>query len=469
MKYEAQIAVVGGGASGLSAAVAAAEAGASVIVLEANATVGGNGLFPRGVFAVDSVVQRRKLVFADADEMFRLCMDYSHWKLDARIVRALIDKSGDTISWLMEKGVEFVDVVHHTPNQTPEVFHITKTEENAGRAVINALKARALELGVNILTRTRAKELIIAPDGSICGVNCEDCQVGAGKVIICSGGFAGNSELVSKFFPKYADKITHGAGMAHKGDGLLMAVEAGADIEGNFAMEMAAPKVKGHAPLNLLIGKPQNVWVNSFGRRFADEGIVYDFTSAAGACIRQPDSQSWVIFDKAIMEKNLSDGRDPIELIHIPLDAEDRLDDALKAACKDGTMCISDDLREVAAFIGCDEQALLSELEQYNCFCEKNRDPIFAKAQRNLVPLKNPPYYAVKAGVDMLITHGGIRVNERFEVLNSGRLPIKNLYAAGVDFGGADADVYDMSMSGHGFGFAINSGRIAGENASARV
>ena len=65
----------------------------------------------------------------------------------------------------------------------------------------------------------------------------------------------------------------------------------------------------------------------------------------------------------------------------------------------------------------------------------------------------------------MLITHGGIRVNERFEALNAARRPIENLYVAGVDFGGADADVYNVVMSGHGFGFAVNSGRIAGEQA----
>ena len=65
----------------------------------------------------------------------------------------------------------------------------------------------------------------------------------------------------------------------------------------------------------------------------------------------------------------------------------------------------------------------------------------------------------------MLITHGGIRVNERFEALGGDYKPVENLYVAGVDFGGADADVYNVVMSGHGFDFAVNSGRIAGENA----
>lgn len=132
MELKTEILIIGGGASGMAAAVAAAEMGAEVTVAEANAAVGGNGLFPRGIFGVDSKIQRKKLVFADRDQIFRDCMNYSHWKIDGRIIRTLIDKSGDTVNWLMDRGVEFCDVVHHIPNQIPEVFHITEAEENVG-------------------------------------------------------------------------------------------------------------------------------------------------------------------------------------------------------------------------------------------------------------------------------------------------------------------------------------------------
>ena len=106
---------------------------------EANAAVGRNVL-SESYFGVDSKIQRKKLVFADRDQIFRDCMNYSHWKIDARIIRTLIDKSGDTVNWLMDRGVEFCDVVHHIPNQTPEVFHITEAEENVGHCVIRNLK-----------------------------------------------------------------------------------------------------------------------------------------------------------------------------------------------------------------------------------------------------------------------------------------------------------------------------------------
>ena len=105
MELKTEILIIGGGASGMAAAVAAVEMGAEVTVAEANAAVGGNGLFPRGIFGVDSKIQRKKLVFADRDQIFRDCMNYSHWKIDGRIIRTLIDKSGDTVNWLMDRGI----------------------------------------------------------------------------------------------------------------------------------------------------------------------------------------------------------------------------------------------------------------------------------------------------------------------------------------------------------------------------
>ncbi|MBP2643749.1 MAG: Succinate dehydrogenase/fumarate reductase, flavoprotein subunit [Firmicutes bacterium] len=475
MECKTQIAIIGGGASGMSAAVAAAEAGAAVVVIEANAVVGGNGLFPRGIFGVDSYVQRRKLIFADTDEVFTNCMEYSHWKLDGKLVRTLIDKSGDTIGWLEKKGVKFTDVVHHIPNQTPEVFHITATELNAGKAIIEALDTYCEKSGVKILTETRAKNLLFNGNGIINGVLCESkdgetVKIEAEKVIICTGGFAGNPELISEYYPKFDPyQVAQGAGMRHKGNGINMALEAGASIEGNFAMEIAAPKIKGYTPLNLLIGKPHNIWVNSLGKRFTNEEIVYDFTMATNACIRQPGAAVWVLFDRAMIEKTLSDGRDIIELIHIPLDAENHLEKTISEAIKGGILKVSDNLSDIAEFIGCCSDSLKNTVEEYNSFCDKNRDPIFAKKRRYLSILTNPPYYAVKAGPDMIITHGGIRVNERFEALTDRLETVPNLYVAGVDFGGADADVYNVSMSGHGFGFAVNSGRMAGENSAKSV
>lgn len=471
-EYNTELLIIGGGAAGMSAAAAALEAGIKTMIVESNPAVGGNGLFPRGIFGVDSVVQRKKLVFADKDEVFSDCMKYSHWKIDGRIIRTLIDKSGDTISWLMDKGVEFCDVVHHIPNQAPEVFHITKTEENVGRAVINALKKFCEEKGITILTSTRGKSLLLDEDHAVCGAVCMDrdgneLQIHAKKVIVCTGGFSGNKEMIAKYYPNFKpDEVAEGGGMRHPGDGVRMALEAGADIEGNFAMEIAAPKIRGYEALNLLLGKPHNVWLNRFGQRFADESIVYNFAQAANACMRQPRGEMWVVFDQAMIDQTLRDGRDMIELIHIPLNAEEKLADTIVEAERDGILCKADSYAELADFIGCSTEDIEDSLNEYHAFCDSGRDALFAKKARYLMPLAKKPFYAIKAGADMLITHGGVRVNEMFQALDSDFMPLANLFIAGVDFGGADADVYNVVMSGHGFGFAVNSGRIAGENAA---
>lgn len=471
-QYETDLLIIGGGAAGMAAATAAAEQGIKPLVVEAQAAVGGNGLFPRGVFGVDSKLQRKKLIFADGDEIFRACMEYSHWKIDGRLIRTLIDRSGDTVDWLMEKGVPFSDVVHHTPNQSPEVFHITPPEENAGLAVIRCLKAYCEEQGVTFLTSTSGKSLRKDARGEICGAVCADRDgqevvISAKKVIVCTGGFSGNQEMIRKYYPNFKpEEVAAGGGMRHPGDGVRMALEAGADLEGNFAMEIAAPKIQGYAALNLLLGKPYNIWLNRFGRRFADEGIVYNFAQAANACMRQSRGQMWVVFSESALRKTLEDGRDMIELIHIAAGAEEQLEDTIREAISDGIMARANTPAELAAFIGCSEAVVAASIAEYDNFCCQGRDGLFAKSPRYLLPLGKGPIYAIRAGADMLITHGGIRVDEQFRALDAEHLPMKNLFIAGVDFGGADADVYNVEMSGHGFGFALNSGRMAGENAA---
>ena len=470
--YSTRLLIIGGGAAGLAAAAAAAEHGVAAIVVESQASVGGNGLFPRGVFGADSAVQRKNLIFVDTDAVFTRCMEYSHWKIDGRLIRKLIDKSGNTIDWLVDKGVAFQGVVHHTPNQAPEVFHITSAEENAGLVVTRCLKRFCTEHGVTFLTSTRGRKLLQDAQGAICGAVCigkndREITISAEKVIICTGGFSGNQAMIQKYYPNFRpEEVAAGGGMRHPGDGVRMALEAGADIEGNFAMEIAAPKIQGYTALNLLLGKPHHVWLNRFGQRFADEGIVYNFATAANACMRQPHGEMWVVFSEALIQKTLSDGRDMIELIHIASDAESRLNETMEKAIQDGIMVRAESYAELARFIGCEEQTVAQSIGEYNTFCDGGRDALFAKSPRYLISLSDGPYYAIKAGADMLITHGGIRVDEYFHALDSEHHPLPNLYIAGVDFGGADADVYNVEMSGHGFGFALNSGRMAGENAA---
>ena len=289
-------------------------------------------------------------------------------------------------------------------------------------------------------------------------------------MIVCTGGFSGNQEMIRKYYPNFKpEQVAKGGGMRHPGDGVRMALEAGADIEGNFAMEIAAPKIQGYGALNLILGKPYHMWLNRFGQRFASEGIVYNFALAANACLRQPEGKMWVVFGQKQLDQALSDGRDMIELIHIDPKAEEQLPETMEKAIADGIMVKANTAEELAKFIGCDPDTVAASVAEYSGFCQGGRDAMFAKDRRYLVPLGDGPLYAIRAGADMLITHGGIRVNEYFQALDSQYRQVKNLYVAGVDFGGVDADEYNVEMSGHGFGFALNSGRMAGEHAAASI
>ena len=114
MKHiEADIAIVGGGTAGLAAAVAAAQRGATVVVFEKASTAGGTGNMAMGPFAVESRLQRVKKHGLTREEAFRIHMDFTHWRVDARLVRAYIDKSASTIEWLESMGVEFDGVECH--------------------------------------------------------------------------------------------------------------------------------------------------------------------------------------------------------------------------------------------------------------------------------------------------------------------------------------------------------------------
>ena len=133
----ADVIVIGGGGTGLAAAVAAAEKEATVVVLEKRKALGGTSAMASGIFAAESPLQKRMMIEASRDVLFKKAMDYAHWKSNPRIVRAFVDKSGDTVRWLEEKGLEFAWIIAMYPNQVPQVLH---SPEGRGAAIIRLLE-----------------------------------------------------------------------------------------------------------------------------------------------------------------------------------------------------------------------------------------------------------------------------------------------------------------------------------------
>jgi fumarate reductase flavoprotein subunit len=145
----------------------------------------------------------------------------------------------------------------------------------------------------------------------------------------------------------------------------------------------------------------------------------------------------------------------------------DNLDALIKEAFDKGykDVFVADSLEELAGKTGIDPDGLKKTVEQYNTFCEKGQDAIFNKSYKYLKPIKTPKFYAARHLPGAYGTLGGIKINHKTEVLNKGWKKIPGLYAVGTDtctiYG--DSDVF--ILPGNTMGFAINTGRIAGENA----
>jgi fumarate reductase flavoprotein subunit len=144
---------------------------------------------------------------------------------------------------------------------------------------------------------------------------------------------------------------------------------------------------------------------------------------------------------------------------------EPGIHEQIKANEKAGRIMISKSWGKIAGFLGMSPDILKKSVDEYNKFCDNGYDESFLKEKRYLMPLRNPPFYAIPCGVQFMLTHGGIRVNQRCEVVNDEDRAIPGLYAAGVESGGTDGDTYNMNLSGHSSSFAVGGGRIAAREA----
>jgi fumarate reductase flavoprotein subunit len=236
-------------------------------------------------------------------------MNWAHWsRVDALVVRAYLNKSGDTIRWLEEKGLEF-ELRQVYPNQIP-VWHNPK---GLGAQLMRVLTKNCADLGVTALLHTSGRRILRGAKGRVTGVVAVDregreFEIKARSVIIATGGFGGNKELLRKYCPAYHDGMRLAA-IPLAGDGLLMAAEAGAAIadsipilgggRGGPDVKMAnILKTKGVGSLGAIAQEPYTIWVNKRGRRFADESALVG--GNAGAL--QPEKTTYTIFDDQIRQ-----------------------------------------------------------------------------------------------------------------------------------------------------------------------
>jgi fumarate reductase flavoprotein subunit len=457
--------IVGGGGSGLAAACAAAQLGAKILIIEKRHTTGGDTALAGGLFAADSAALKRMRNESSSEQLIKRALAYSHWKIDPRIIRTFISRSGDTIGWLEGLGVKFFEISQFIPTQGPRIMHLP---EGMGIGLVRVLTKRCQELGVTILKGTAGKRIVTDKQGKVTGVLAlkdeKELLILAKSVIIAAGGYAGNRELLKKYYPFYTEDL-HAAGLPLTGDGLLMALEAGAATEGLGTLLLRGPYFRGPLDIVTVAMEPQTIWVNRKGQRFVDEAVGFTWPEAANALNRQPGRISYTFFDEEIKRGFMEEGLVKGYSTRPPLTKLTKLGALLQKEAVKGEVKIADSLEEIAQWMGVPPKTLQETVDEYNLACDKGYDDLLFKERRFLKPLRVPPYYAVKCYQGFLGTLGGIKINERMEVVDGQDNPIPGLYAAGAGTGGWESDTYCLELSGSAFGFAINSGRIAGESA----
>ena len=463
---ESDIVVIGGGGGGLTAAVAAVELGANVVLLEKRGVAGGNAAIAGGILAVDSHIQRRNKIHARMDEIFKRAMAYAHWKIDPSIMRAFLEKSGDTVQWLEDRGVLFAEVPHFIPNEVPRLMHWPK---GRGAGLTRPLVKRCKDLGVSVLYKTSAKRILIGKEGEVTGVLAagkeKEFRIAARAVIIATGGYAGNKELLRKHYADYTEDLIS-VGIPHMGNGILMATEIGADTEGLGILHLRGPYFRGPKDIVTVAMEPNTVWVNKRKERYVDESITFNWPESANALNRQPGKIAFSLFDEKIKRTWIEDGLIKGYSRFPPMCKMTGIDKKLEKEAEKGEVKIANKWSDIGAWIGSKGKGLKATIDEYNKFSDRAYDEKFFKDRIYLQALRTPPFYAVKCYQGFLGTLGGIKINCKMEVVNNQGEPITGLYAAGNDTGGWEADTYGLSvLPGSAYGFAVNSGRMAGENA----
>ncbi len=473
--YEVDVVVVGAGPSGLAASVQAAEDGAKVLVLNKADVVGGAANMGMGPLGIGTKQQQDQMIDISVEKAFKMFMDYTHWRVDANLVKKYFEASKGTIEWLEDMGVEFAGAYPYFP-KSESTWHIVAVNGGIGRnggAIMNkAMMEKGQELGVEYLNGVTV-ESIIMKDGKVAGVtakdsNGEEIEVKAKAAIVGTGGAGDNPEVI-----KERMGYTWGVDMFNfripglKGDGIRMVMEAGgATTDMSVEMIYTLPNTDMIEPLPAVFMQP-NLMVNKFGRRFINEEQMQNTTFTGNAINIQKGSVGYSIFDSAILKGYKKRGLDVVNFVHHPenLDEFDAVLDE-QIAAKNPDVYKADSIEELAEMIGVDAEALQDTIDEYNDMCD-SYDEQFFKERRFMKPIRKAPYYAGAFHPAGYGTLGGIKINEDCQVMTDNWETIPGLYACGTDTCTIYGDSYMFLLPGNTMGYCLNTGRFAGEGAAA--
>jgi len=440
---ETDVVIIGAGGAGLSAAVAAREKGVSVIVLEKMPIVGGNTNYATGgLNASETSIQKNKGIADSNAQYIEDTMKGGKNINDKALVTEMVEKSAETVDWLINLGADLTDVGKMAGSTN------SRTHRPTGGAAVGAHLSAALEkaakaVGADIRLNQEVTK-IINENGKAAGVEVSTKDgkytIKAKAVIIATGGFGANPSLVESYKPELKGfGTTNHAGAT--GDALTWAKDFNAaltDIEQIQTHPTVVP-VK-----NLMITEAVRgngaIMINRDGKRFCTEMATRDVMSEA--ILKQTGGTAYLMFDTSI-RKSLK---------------------AIETYASQGLLTEGATVAELAQKLGIPEAALEKTVSDYNSYVANGNDPDFGrKASEMPRALVEGPYYVVEVGPAIHHTMGGLKINTKTEVIDTKGNVIPALYAAGEVTGGVHGA---NRLGGNAVADITVFGKIAGEQAA---
>lgn len=423
---KAQIVVVGGGPSGLSAAIAAKEAGVEdVILIEKLDILSGNGKFDMNFFdLINSQAMKEAGIEITKEEFIKskeTAMDSP-----ARL-QVWADGEYELDEWLRGIGAEL--------NQSNGgTNHMAEKDAYAGEEIQDALEARAVELKVDIRTGTKGLDLMMQ-DGRVTGVKVQHkndyYDIMADAVIIATGGFAHNKELLAEFAPG-SETVATSNQMGATGDFVPVFEKYGFKLENMDTLSIFKMILK---PRRDLTGAGDGfILVNENGDRFVDEtssGLPF-----AHAILAQPGGDAFYIYDQNLYETSYR------------LEKHNKL----------GYHVQADTLAELAEKLGIPADNLVAAVDSFNQSARGEADDPF-RAEAFTRPFKEDgPYYGARVEAAIHMTKGGVAANEKAQVLSADGSIVDGLYAAG-----------EVTATTGAYSASVVFGRVSGQEAAREV
>ena len=491
VSYDADVVVIGAGGAGMTAAMTAADAGQKVVILESQAMVGGNSARATGgmnaaktvyqdenefdqAAGVEKTLATAAEKYADNETITALAKTVSEqWAAyqanpagyfdsvelmeldtmvggkginDPELVKTLCEGTADAIDWLDENGITLHNVssfggasvkrIHRPVNEEGKVVSV-------GAYMIPLLQENCEKRGIDIVLNTTVDTILTDANGAAVGVSGTDKDgntvvVNAKSVILATGGFGANLDMVTQYKPELAGFMTTNAAGA-QGQGIEMATAIGA---GTVDMDQIQihPTVEANTAALITEGLRGDgaILVNANGERFVDEVGTRDVVSAAE--IAQPGSYSWLIVDQAMADAS----------------------SVIQGYIKKGYTKTGATYEELAKELDIDPAAFANTMETWNSYVEAKNDPDFGRTSF-ANPLNNGPYYAIKVTAGVHHTMGGVTINSATEVLKEDGTVIPGLFAAGEVTGGVHGA---NRLGGTAVADFVVFGRIAGESAA---